>query len=122
MNVEEYLNEHRTTYYDLLATTGQEITEFIEFSLETLAESAEKSIEKLKDTTEEKPEDSLLPRRREILQIIREQRFCSFNMIKRRFTKIPDSSLHYDLQSLMKKGFVKKLGETRGVVYVIMNS
>jgi Fic family protein len=118
VSIEEYLNEHRLAYYDLLAETGQDITGFIEFSLEALALSAEETIETLKNSKEEKPEDSLLPRRHEILEIIREQQLCSFNRIKRRFSKIPDSSLHYDLQALMKKNFIKKRGSTRGVLYI----
>ena len=43
----------------------------------------------------------------------------SFDFVKRRFMAIPESTLHYDLKQLMRKGFIKKLGETRGVVYEI---
>jgi len=115
--IEEYLNEHRGEYYDLLANTNTSITSFIEFFLEAIVVSSEESFNKLKNFKEEKPEDSLLPRRQEILAVIREQRFCSFDMIKRKFTAIPDSSLHYDVQILIRKGFIRKLGTTRGVVY-----
>src|SRR3989344_92609 len=117
VGMEEYFNEYRSDYYNLLSITDNDITLFVEFFLKGIAESAEKTFEQLKGAKGEKPEDTLLPRRQEILQIIREQRLCSFNMIKRRFRKIPDSSLHYDMQILLKKGFIKKLGSTRGVVY-----
>ena len=117
VGMEEYFNEHRSDYYDLLSITENDISPFVEFFLEGIAESAEKTFNQLKDIKGEKPEDVLLPRRQEILRIIREQRFCSFDMIKRRFRKIPDSSLHYDIRALLKKGFIKKLGTTRGVVY-----
>ena len=119
VSMEEYFNEHRSDYYDLLSITDNDITLFVEFFLESIAESAEKTFEQLKDVKGERAEDTLLPRRQEILQIIREQRLCSFNMIKRRFRKIPDSSLHYDVQVLLKKGVIKKLGSTRGVVYTL---
>lgn len=117
ISIEEYLNEHRPDYYDLLSITDNNITPFVEFFLEALVVSSEESFDTIKNISEEKAEDSLLPRRREILDIIREQKTCSFDMIKRRFRKIPDSSLHYDIQVLLKKKFVKKLGTTRGVVY-----
>jgi len=117
ISIEEYLNEHRSEYYDLLAMAGTDITSFIEFFLEAMAVSSEQSFEKIKNIREEREEDGLLPRRQEILQIIREQKFCSFDHIKRRFANIPDSSLHYDIQVLLKKGFIRKLGSTRGVVY-----
>ena len=66
---------------------------------------------------QEKPEDTLLPRRQEILAIIRDHKLISFDFLKRRFYKVPASSLHYDLKMLQKKGFIKKLGVTRGVLY-----
>jgi Fic family protein len=119
VGMEEYFNDHRSDYYDLLSLAGTDVTEFVEFFLEGIADTAEKTFEQLKNIKEEKAEDSLLPRRQEILQIIREQRLCSFDQIKRRFTKIPDSSLHYDIQVLIRKAFVKKLGSTRGVVYSV---
>lgn len=117
VGMEEYFNDNRSDYYDLLSITNTDITAFVEFFLEGIALSAEKTFEELKNIKEEKAEDTLLPRRQEILQIIREQHLCSFDQIKRRFTKIPDSSLHYDVQVLLRKGFIKKLGSTRGVVY-----
>ncbi|MCR4263161.1 MAG: Fic family protein [Candidatus Roizmanbacteria bacterium] len=120
--MEEYFNDRRSDYYDLLSITENDITPFVEFFLEGIAESAEKTFEQLKNAKKERVEDTLLPRRQEILQIIREQRLCSFNMIKRRFRKIPDSSLHYDIQVLLRKGIIKKLGTTRGVVYCSNNT
>ena len=64
-------------------------------------------------------EDFLLPRRKEILEIIKDHRMISFDFIKRRFMAVPESTLHYDLKQLRSKGFIKKLGATRGVVYNI---
>lgn len=114
---EEYLNEHREEYYAALSVSGKDITEFIEFFTDAVATSAEKVIELLQDKREERPEDRLLPRRQEILSIIREHQMVSFDFIRRRFARVPESSLHYDLKMLLKQGFIKKLGSTRGVLY-----
>lgn len=62
-------------------------------------------------------EDYLLPRRREILEIIKEHPYCSFDFISRRFMTINQKNLHYDLSQLQKKGFIIKAGVTRGAKY-----
>lgn len=62
-------------------------------------------------------EDQLLPRRKEILETIKDHKLVSFDFLRRRFMRIAPSSLHYDLRQLAKKGFIRKLGVTRGVVY-----
>lgn len=117
--IEEYLSHHREEYYDLLAVAKKDITDFVEFFLDALLESAEKAIKEMQNTKQEKATDSLLPRRQEILAIIKDHKVASFDFLKRRFYKIPDSSLHYDIRMLIKKGFIKKLGDTRGVLYKI---
>ena len=71
------------------------------------------SLEELKEL----PEDFLLPRRREILEIIKDHPYCSFDFISRRFLSINQKTLHYDLKQLQEKGFVIKAGITRGVKY-----
>ncbi len=45
------------------------------------------------------------------------RKVVSFDFIKRRFIKVPDSTLHYDLRRLMEKALIKKLGSTRAVRY-----
>lgn len=62
-------------------------------------------------------EDLLLPRRFEILQIIKDHQQVSFNFIKRRFMAVSDRLLRYDLKKLQEAGFIKKRGVTRGAVY-----
>lgn len=116
--LEGYIDEHRQNYYDLLSSPSRDITPFIEFFLEAAVAEAEKSINQLKNIKEELPEDNLLPRRREIFAIIRDHKMVSFDALRRRFSKVSESTLHYDLRQLMKQGLVKKLGVTRGVVYV----
>ncbi|MEK7517871.1 MAG: Fic family protein [Patescibacteria group bacterium] len=114
--LEEYLSDHREEYYDLLTSVNKDITDFVEFFTEAIAQSAEKIIGELQ-TSKDDASDTLLPRRQEILAIVQDHKMVSFNFIKRSFQKIPDSSLHYDLKMLIHKGFIKKLGSTRGVLY-----
>lgn len=114
--LEEYLSDHREEYYDLLNIQKRDITDFVEFFLEAIALSAEKAIEEFQ-ASKKNPSDTLLPRRQEIFAIIQDHKMVSFNFIKRRFQKVPESSLHYDLKMLTNKGFIKKLGSTRGALY-----
>ncbi len=62
-------------------------------------------------------EARLLPRRRAILETIREQDTVSFDYLSRNFVGTPSSTLHYELAALQKLGLVRKLGETRGALY-----
>ena len=62
-------------------------------------------------------ERTLLPRRYEILQIIKEHKQVSFNFIKRRFMAVSSRLLRYDLKKLKDKGFIIKRGVTKGCVY-----
>jgi len=64
-----------------------------------------------------KPEDLLLPRRREILEIIRDHKIITLDFLKRRFQNVTDRTLRYDLKQLEKEGLIKKLGITRGAHY-----
>lgn len=117
VSLEEYFDNHKEDYYYGLSKEGRDITEFTTFFLEALAESAEHIIEILKNKREETIEDTLLPRRAEILAIIRDHTIMSFDQLQRRFLKVNSRTLHYDLQFLLKKNLIKKLGKTRGALY-----
>lgn len=121
LSLEEYLDNNRETYYYLLNNNGRDITKFVEFFLEGMLHQARKALESIKDYKEEKVEDTLLPRRREILEIIRDHNMVSFDFIRRRFISIPESTLHYDLNKLLEQKFIRKLGNTRGAMYVPSN-
>ncbi|HUV46855.1 MAG TPA: Fic family protein [Candidatus Bathyarchaeia archaeon] len=116
---EEYLEKHRQIYYDLLLINKKDITEFVEFFLQAAVVQTEKTLNQLKNVKREKPEDSLLPRRKEILNLIKNHKLVSFDFLHRRFLKVTKSTLHYDLQQLTKRGFIRKLGATRGVLYTL---
>ncbi|MBI1871984.1 Fic family protein [Candidatus Collierbacteria bacterium] len=113
---EEYIEEHRSSYYFNLESGGN-CTGFIEFFLEALVFQLKNDIGTLGENRHELPEDSLLPRRREILDIIRDHPFCTFDFIRRRFTAVNPKTLHYDINQLTKAGFIRKLGKTRGASY-----
>ncbi len=113
---EEYIEEHRSSYYSNLEPSN-DCTGFIEFFLEALVFQLKKDIGKIGQTDQELPEDTLLPRRHEILNIIRDHPYCTFEFIRRRFSTVNSKTLHYDLNQLLKAGFIRKLGKTRGVSY-----
>ncbi|MBI3577604.1 hypothetical protein HY086_06215 [Candidatus Gottesmanbacteria bacterium] len=64
------------------------------------------------------PRSSPFLRRQELVATIREQKVVSFDFLARSFRLVPQSTLHFDLKQLIKAGSIKKLGSTRGVLYV----
>lgn len=113
---EEYIEEHRLAYYANLEPTT-DCSGFVEFFLEALVSQLKKDIGKVSQTNHVLPEDSLLLRRREILNIIRDHPHCTFDFLHRRFSAINVKTLHYDISQLQKAGYIRKLGKTRGVSY-----
>jgi Fic family protein len=118
LSFEEFTDDNRERYYEALEP-NKDMTVFAEFFLESLVSQAKKVLEKLKEKREELPEDSLLPRRREVLEIIKDHPQCSFDFLSRRFQNINQKTLHYDLKQLQNKGFVQKIGNTRGSLYKV---
>ena len=61
---------------------------------------------------------SLLPlRRQEIINILKDHPYSSFDFIQRRFFNVNPKTLHYDLKKLQEQNLVVKVGITRGAVY-----
>jgi len=117
VNLEEYLEANRSLYYDFLNLPGKDLTRFIEFFLKGLTSQAEATIKLIKNIGSESPEDLLSPRRKEILAVVRDHKIISLNFITRRFMAVSARTLSHDLQKLVKQGFIKKLGNTRGALY-----
>lgn len=115
---EQYLEQYRDEYYTLLAGAGTDRTDFVEFFLQAVVKTAEESIRKLQMVGEETPEHRLLPRRQELLSIIRDHPYISFDALSRRFPRVNKSTLHNDLSVLLGKKYIEKVGETRGVSYI----
>lgn len=62
-------------------------------------------------------EKTLLPRRAEILYIIRDHPLINFDGIQRRFMGTNERTLRYDLKKLQEAGFIRKRGITNGACY-----
>lgn len=116
VSIEEMIDKNRQVYYQALEP-NQEATLFTEFFLISFVKQAKIMVSRMMEVKKELPEDVLLPRRREVWQIIKDHPYCSFDFISRRFAGVNKKTLHYDLGQLQKKGFVIKVGKTRGVVY-----
>jgi Fic family protein len=118
VSMEEMIDKNRKEYYQVLEPS-QDATLFVEFFLESFVEQAKLVLNKLSEKGEELPEDYLLPRRREILAMITDHPYSTFDFIYRRFPAVNIKTLHYDLGQLQKKGFIIKIGKTRGASYKI---
>jgi Fic family protein len=115
--IEKYINEHRSWYYQTLEPSSN-CSEFIDFFLESLSFQANYTLDELKNPIENTASSNLLPRRRELLEVIKDHPESSFDFLHRRFMNQSPLSLHRDLKHLMQKELIKKLGSTRGAVYV----
>lgn len=118
---EELIENNRQAYYRALETSQSgrgDGTEFVELMLSFLAQSSttakQSLLEKQKTYTSL---DLLAPRRAELVQIIREHKMISLDALHRRFLKISPRLLSYDLKYLSDKGFIQKIGKTRGALY-----
>ncbi len=114
---EEYLDNHRSEYYRVLESSEKDVTDYVEFILEAISETAKVVKEQFLKKEELKVEDLLLPRRAEILNIIKDHRMADFDIIRRRFLGVNERTLRYDLKKLVDTGLVKKRGTTKGVCY-----
>ncbi len=121
ISVEEYLDNHRSTYYQVLENSEKDVTGYLEFMLEAIAFTADNAKQLVLNKKEIVHEDYLLPRRTEILNIIKDHRIINFDQIRRRFMAVNERTLRYDLKKLTDAGFVKKLGTTKGVYYEAKN-
>ena len=70
--IEEYLDNNRLAYYRYLEEPYSDVTEYLHFMLEALAETAKKTKKLILLKQQPLPEDILLPRRAEIFRIIKD--------------------------------------------------
>lgn len=115
--LEEYLDNHRNEYYSVLEASEKDVTDYVEFILESIAETAKEVKKQFLKKDECKVEDLLLPRRAEILNIIKEHGMVNFDTLRRRFLSVNERTLRYDLKKLVDQGLIKKRGTTKGVYY-----
>ncbi|MDP2638145.1 MAG: Fic family protein [Candidatus Levybacteria bacterium] len=117
LSLEEYLDSHRASYYRGLENSEKDVTDYLEFMLEAISTTAQNAKDKILQQKEFQAEDFLLPRRAEILNIIKDQRLVNFDQIRRRFFAVNERTLRYDLKKLADGGLIIKLGSTKGVYY-----
>ena len=116
VSIEEAINNNRDEYYQDLNETknSQPLTEFL---LNLYLEQGKKVFTKL---TQPQIEETILPlRRQEILNILKDRPYASFDFIKRRFLSVNPKTLHYDLKKLQEQNLIVKVGVTRGAVYQV---
>jgi Fic family protein len=119
--LEEFLDNHRAEYYRSLEEVERDTTDYIEFMLEAIAVAGIEAKDQVLKKEEMHIEDYLLPRRAEILNIIKDQRLVSFDQIRRRFMGVNERTLRYDLKKLQDQGLIRKRGTTKGVYYEYVN-
>ena len=116
--IEEIVDNERERYYEVLEPSS-DVTGFVEFYLESFIKQAKNILEKINNYGNSFSKIDLLPlRRKEIINIIKDHPYCTFDFLARRFSKINQKTLHYDLKKLVNEGYVNKIGKTRGVVYL----
>ncbi len=115
--LEEQLDQNRSGYYQALEAVERDVTQYLEFMLEAMAKAAQEAKNQVLQKEQIEPEDYLLPRRSEILNIIKDLKLVSFDQIRRRFLMVNERTLRYDLKRLQDAGFIKKRGATKGVYY-----
>lgn len=114
---EEKIDLKRDIYYETLSIPEKDVTSYVEFMLEVIKEASDETKELILSKQKVEDEDLLLPRRGEILRIIREHKIINFDSIKRRFSQVNERTLRYDLKKLQDAKFIQKLGNTKGVYY-----
>ncbi len=122
LSIEEYLDNHRSSYYRALEEPEKELSDYIVFMLTAIADTAEKAQALVSQKQQNDGTDFLLPRRAEIYTIIKEQRLVNFDMIRRRFLAVNERTLRFDLKQLQDAGLIRKRGTTKGVYYEAIKS
>lgn len=117
LSIEEYLDNHRSEYYHALENSERDVTDYLEFMLEATSKTAQNVKKLVLDKKEAGAEDYLLPRRAEILNIIKDHGMVNFDTIRRRFISVNERTLRYDLKKLQDAGLIRKRGSTKGVYY-----
>jgi Fic family protein len=112
---EKELENERESYYYYLDVGLKNTNEYLIFMLKMFL----KSVEELKITIENENKKTIFlpPRQEEIYLIIKDHRLVSFDQIRRRFLKVPERTLRYDLKKLAEKGLIIKVGKTKGSYY-----
>lgn len=115
--LEEYLDEHKEDYYYCLDVGLRQTEDYLLFMLGAFRQQTEAIKQQVLAESGKKDTIVLPPRQEEIYSIIKEHKIVSFDIIRRRFLKVPERTLRYDLKKLQDKNLVKKIGSTKGSFY-----
>jgi Fic family protein len=118
---EEYLDSHKDEYYFHLDQGVQNTEGYIMFMLHAFLEQIGDTKRLLEMEMQKKETLLLPPRQEEIYNLIQDHSTLSFDSIRRRFLKVPERTLRYDLKKLQDEGYVIKIGKTKGSWYKINN-
>lgn len=118
ISFEKYLDENKSDYYYYLDQGFKNTEDYLIFMLNSFLKESEE-LKKQIESAQSGKESLLPPRQEEIYLIIKEHKTVSFDNIRRRFLKVPERTLRYDLKKLADKGLIIKIGETRGSYYKI---
>jgi Fic family protein len=113
---EKYLDENKSDYYYYLDQGIKNTEGYLVFMLTAFLRES-KELKKQVESAQKGKETFLPPRQEEIYLIIKEHTVVSFDNIRRRFLKVPERTLRYDLKKLTEKKLIIKIGETRGSYY-----
>lgn len=118
ISFEKYLDENKSDYYYYLDQGYKNTEDYLIFMLTAFLKESEE-LKKQIELAQNGKETLLPPRQEEIYLIIKEHTVVSFDNIRRRFLKVPERTLRYDLKKLVDKGLTIKIGQTRGSYYKI---
>ncbi len=118
ISFEKYLDENKSDYYYCLDQGYKNTEDYLIFMLTAFLKESEELKQQLESARSEKA-TLLPPRQEEICLIIKEHKIVSFDNIRRRFLKVPERTLRYDLKKLTEKELIIKIGQTRGSYYKI---
>ncbi|OGH08488.1 MAG: hypothetical protein A2152_04120 [Candidatus Levybacteria bacterium RBG_16_35_6] len=114
---EEYLDEHKSDYYYNLDIGLKDTEGYLIFMLNAFFDQTEKIKKLFEEEINKKETIFLPPRQDEILNIIKDHLVVSFDQIRRRFLKVPERTLRYDLKKLLDLNLIEKSGVTKGNYY-----
>lgn len=117
---EEMIDKKRETYYRMLEEPERDVTNYIEFMLEVIKDASTSTKKLVLQKQKTQVTDYLLPRRAEIFNIIKDHTLVNFDQIRRRFTKVNERTLRYDLKKLQEARLTRKRGTTKGVYYEVV--
>ncbi len=118
---EEYLDKHKDDYYFYLDKGLKNTNDYLLFMLETFWQQTQTIKAQIEEELAKNQKVFLPPRQEEIYNIIHDHKVVSFDIIRRRFTKVPERTLRYDLKKLLDSALIEKSGETRGRYYRVNN-